>query len=86
MTYSWTLLAPHHPWEYTKQMQGRRLGVREDVGRSDVGQRRKTMRQDSGEGMKREERISIALKVVKGGGNGLEGASIHTGVHFLTFV
>ncbi len=27
MTYSWTLLAPHSPWEYTKQMQeGKREG------------------------------------------------------------
>lgn len=27
MTYSWTLLAPQSPWEYTKQMQaGKREG------------------------------------------------------------
>lgn len=42
MTYSWTLLAPRCPWEYTKQMQegnregggrGRRMQVKQGLMR-----------------------------------------------------
>lgn len=100
MTYSWTLLAPHSPREYTKQMQERK---REGWGGGKM-QRQGGAMWDGGEKQcdrtvvkrcREGGRVKLCIKrqtqkqderEEMGCGWGTDGESTHSGDHFLTFV